>query len=132
MGYFKNLLNLKNVIVGNRSSIDEIRDLKKLTASKILQGNTLLGLDIIAYDSNYNRLDASEASTIFLYEELKKNSLYRNNHPTHHYHHHQLHMTGSTAALSSTGYIQSLDEAANAGMVSVSIYKNKNTSKFCL
>lgn len=74
MGFFKNLLNLKNVIVGDRSSIDEIKDLKKQTASKILQGNSLLGLDVIAYDSNYNRLDTKEATTIFLYEELKKNN----------------------------------------------------------
>ena len=79
MGYFKNLLNLKNVIVGNRASIDEIKDLKKQTASKILQGNSLLGLDVIAYDSNYNRLNTSDATTIFLYEELKKNNSFKQN-----------------------------------------------------
>jgi hypothetical protein len=74
MGYFKNILNLKNVIVENRASIDEIKELKKSTISKILQGNSLLGLDVIAFDSNYNRLDTSEATTTLLYEELKKNS----------------------------------------------------------
>lgn len=53
---------------------DEIKDYKKSTANKILQGNSLLGLDVIAYDSNYNRLDTSEATTIFLFNELIKNS----------------------------------------------------------
>ena len=41
---------------------------------KILQANSLLGLDVIAYDSNYNRLDPSEATTMFLFDELKKNN----------------------------------------------------------
>lgn len=97
-GYFKNLYNLKNIIVENRASIvswikhkkkiqlflilfllkDEIKDLKKSTISKILLGNSLLGLDVIAFDSNYNRLGSCETSTIFLYEELKKNSDLRN------------------------------------------------------
>ena len=38
---------------------------------------SLLGLDVIAYDLDYNRLDTSEATTIFLYEELKKNSHFK-------------------------------------------------------
>ncbi len=29
---------------------------------------------MIAYDSNYNRLDATASTTVFLYEELKKNN----------------------------------------------------------
>lgn len=41
---------------------------------KILQGNNILGLDVFAFDSNYNRLDSKEATTLFLYEELKKNN----------------------------------------------------------
>lgn len=39
---------------------------------------SLLGLDVIAFDSNYNRLDSSDATTILLYEEIKKNSDYKN------------------------------------------------------
>ncbi len=60
MGYFKNVLNLKNVIVDDRASIvrlqnffyteindslllhiskDEVKELKKTTINKILQGN---------------------------------------------------------------------------------------------
>jgi hypothetical protein len=38
---------------------------------------SLLGLDVIAFDNNYNRLDTSETTTILLYEELKKNSEYK-------------------------------------------------------
>jgi len=34
----------------------------------------LLDLDVIAFDSNYNRLDSSEETTVHLFEELKKNS----------------------------------------------------------
>lgn len=91
MGYFKNALNLKNVIVENRASIvkinkecnkkllifsfkDEINDLKKSNLGKILQGNNILELDVFAFDSNYNRLDSNDATTLFLYEELKKNN----------------------------------------------------------
>jgi hypothetical protein len=40
---------------------------------------SLLGLDVIAYDSNYNRLNSSDATTIFLYEELKKNNNFKMN-----------------------------------------------------
>lgn len=53
--------------------------MKKLTMSKILQGNSLLGLDVIAFDSNYNRLSVDETTTIQLYEELKKNSEFSSN-----------------------------------------------------
>jgi hypothetical protein len=44
-----------------------------------------MGLDVIAFDSNYNRLDTFEASTMLLYEELKKNSEFKINaaHPPH-------------------------------------------------
>lgn len=74
-GYFKNLVYLRNTILANRASIDEIKDLKRTTTDKILQANNLLGLDVIAYDSStYNRLDSTKASTIYLYQELKKNS----------------------------------------------------------
>jgi hypothetical protein len=48
--------------------------LKKSTADKILKGNHLLGLDVIAYDNHYNRLDATKSSTIYLFEELIKNT----------------------------------------------------------
>lgn len=34
----------------------------------------MLGLDVVAFDSNYNRLHSTNATTLFLYEELKKNS----------------------------------------------------------
>ena len=37
----------------------------------------MLGLDIIAYDSNYNRLDTFETTTMFLYEELRKNNSFK-------------------------------------------------------
>ena len=37
-------------------------------------GKSLLGLDVIAFDANYNRLDTSETTTTRLFEELKKNS----------------------------------------------------------
>lgn len=29
---------------------------------------------MVAFDSNYNRLQSTDASTLFLYQELKKNS----------------------------------------------------------
>jgi hypothetical protein len=74
-GYFKNLVYLRNTILASRASIDEIKDLKRTTTDKILQANNLLGLDVIAYDSStYNRLDSRKASTVYLYDELKKNS----------------------------------------------------------
>jgi hypothetical protein len=37
-----------------------------------------LGLDVIAFDSNYNKLDPFETTTNNLYEELKKNSDLKN------------------------------------------------------
>jgi hypothetical protein len=58
---------------------DEIKELKKSTVSKILQGNSLMGLDVIAFDSNYNRLDTSDTTTMLLFEELKKNSEFKIN-----------------------------------------------------
>ena len=48
--------------------------MKKSTADKILKGNHVLGLDVIAYDNHYNRLDATKSSTIYLFEELIKNT----------------------------------------------------------
>jgi hypothetical protein len=38
-----------------------------------------MGLDVIAFDANYNRLDTSETTTMLLYEELKKNSEFKIN-----------------------------------------------------
>ena len=34
-----------------------------------------MGLDVIAYDSMHNRLDATKSSTIYLFEELIKNTI---------------------------------------------------------
>ncbi len=58
---------------------DEIKDHKKSAIDKILQCNNLLGLDVMAYDSSYNLLDPLKASTIYLFNELKKNSLVKAN-----------------------------------------------------
>jgi hypothetical protein len=40
---------------------------------------SLLELDVIAFDSNYNRLDISDTATIVLYNELKRNSELKSN-----------------------------------------------------
>jgi hypothetical protein len=101
MGFFKNLYNVRNIIIANRASIvslryamlltdtldpkilklkkDEIKDHKKSAIDKILQCNNLLGLDVIAYDSSYNLLDPFRATTIYLFNELKKNSFIKAN-----------------------------------------------------
>lgn len=45
----------------------------------------ILGLEVIAFDSNYNKLDPFETTTIVLYEELKKNSEFKNQSGVHHH-----------------------------------------------
>lgn len=74
MANFKNVVNVRNVILANRASIDEIKEHKRSNADKILRNNNMLGLDLIAFDSLYNRLDINNATTIDLYEELKSNN----------------------------------------------------------
>lgn len=71
----------RSKIISGTLTVDELKDMKRLTTARIDMGNQLLGLDMVVRDEHGNVLNPEETSTIQLYhhhqtaaERIKKAS----------------------------------------------------------
>lgn len=89
----------------------------------------ILGLDVIAFDANYNKLDPFETTTIVLFEELKKNSEFKNQ-ASGHPHHTMLNQStpGSSHSTSALATMVNADTSFSASDTSLLHFYHKSAA----